>query len=140
VRDFFVADGIANTRRLPGEILVEVRIPLVSASRRQAYAKLRQRKSIDFPLLTVAVAADIEPDGVVRALAGVVTGLGARPKELTGWSELSVGHRMDDALVDALAERARAQCRPLENMTVDPEWRRAMVGVYVRRALGRLRG
>jgi len=140
VRDFFVADGIANTRRAPGEIVVEIRVPLASASRRQAYVKLRQRKSIDFPLLAVAVAAEIETDGVVRSLAGAVTGLGARPKELTGWSKLAVGARMDDALLDALAERARTQCHPLENMAVDPEWRRAMVGVYVRRALERLRG
>lgn len=135
VRDFFVADGIANTRRGPDELVTEVRIPLASAARRCGYAKLRQRRSIDFPLLTVAVAAELEEDGTVRSLEGVVTGLGARPRVLTGWEDLAVGSALDEELVDELALRAHKQCHPLENMIVDPDWRRAMVPVYVRRAL-----
>jgi 4-hydroxybenzoyl-CoA reductase subunit beta len=138
VRDFFVADGIANTRREPGEIVTAVRVPLASAARRGGYAKLRQRRAIDFPLLTVAVAAELEDGGIVRSVAGVVTALGSRPKELTGWSELAEGRRLDDELIAELAERAHQQCHPLENITLDPEWRRAMVPVYVRRALERL--
>lgn len=138
VRDFFVADGVANTRREPGEIVTAIRIPLASAGRRSAYAKLRQRKSIDFPLLTVAVAADLEDDGTVRAVEGVVTALGSRPKELSGWSEIAAGRRLDDELLTELAQRAHKQCHPLENIIVDPEWRRAMVPVYVRRALEKL--
>ncbi len=138
VRDFFVADGIANTRRAPGEIVTEVRIPPTAGARRSAYAKLRQRQSIDFPLLTIAVAADLDDDGTVRGLQGVVTALGSRPKELTEWGELAEGERFDENVLAALAERAHAQCHPLENIVVDPEWRRAMVPVYVRRALERL--
>ncbi|HSM61978.1 MAG TPA: FAD binding domain-containing protein [Longimicrobiales bacterium] len=139
VRDFFVADGIVNTRRGPGELVTEIRIPLTSASRRQAYAKLRQRHSIDFPLLTVAVAADMDGNGTVREVRGMVTALGSRPRELTGWDDLARGRALDDAMIDALDERAHAQCHPLENIIVDAEWRRAMVPVYVRRALLELR-
>lgn len=139
VADFFVADGIANTVRLPEEIVTGVRIPLERASRRQAYAKLRQRHAIDFPLLTVAVSADVDGDGTVRAMDGVVTALGSRPRALSGWADLAVGEKLDDALVDELCQRAHKQCHPLENIIVDPEWRRAMVPVYVRRALERIR-
>ena len=140
VRDFFLADGISNTRRDAGELVTEVRIPLAAAARRSAYAKLRQRKSIDFPLLTVAVSADLEPEGTVRSLEGVVTALGSRPRELSGWTEVAQGRSLDDELVAELAERAHKQCHPLENIIVDPEWRRAMVPVYVRRALEQVRG
>jgi 4-hydroxybenzoyl-CoA reductase subunit beta len=139
VRDFFVSDGIANTRRAPDEIVTEIRIPLAAAERRTGYAKLRQRKSIDFPLLTVAVSAHVHGDGTVESIAGVVTGLGARPREVTGWQKLAAGRVLDDGLVDELALRAHAQCHPLENMIVDPDWRRAMVPVYVRRVLQGLR-
>jgi 4-hydroxybenzoyl-CoA reductase subunit beta len=138
VRDFFVTDGILNTLRGPGEIVTEVRIPLVSAQKKQAYAKLRQRKSIDFPLLTVAIAADIEGDGTVRSIEGVVTALGSRPRVLSGWGDTAEGHKLDDGIINELAQRAHKQCHPLENITVDPEWRRAMVPVYVRRALEKL--
>ena len=140
VRDFFLADGITNTRRDAGELVTEIRIPLAAAAHRSAYAKLRQRKSIDFPLLTVAVSADIDVDGTVGSLEGVVTALGSRPRELTGWSEVAHGRKLDDDLVAELAERAHKQCHPLENIIVDPEWRRAMVPVYVRRALDQVRG
>ena len=139
VADFFVADGIVNSQRAPDEILTEIRIPLASARRRQAYTKLRQRKSIDFPLLTVAVAAEMDEADTVRSLHGVVTGLGSRPRVITGWSEIAEGRTLDDEIVAALAERAHRQCHPLENIIVDPEWRRAMVPVYVKRALAQLR-
>lgn len=137
VREWFVADGIHNTRLEAGEILTRIRIP-IRASIGCAYRKLRQRRAVDFPLLTVAVGADFTADGRVSAVRGVVTGLGARPRWLTGWDDLGDG-RLDDAVVDGLAQRAGAQCRPLENMIVDPEWRRAMVPVEVGRALRTLR-
>jgi 4-hydroxybenzoyl-CoA reductase subunit beta len=139
VSDFFVPDGIHNTRVGPGEIVSRVRIPLPPIGLRTGYAKLRQRKSIDFPLLTVAVAARVDQGERVIGLRGVVTALGSRPRELTGWDELAVGKRIDGVVLEALATRAHEQCRPLENITVDPEWRRAMVPVFVRRALESMR-
>jgi 4-hydroxybenzoyl-CoA reductase subunit beta len=139
VRDFFIADGIANTTRAPGEIVTEIRVPLQAASRRQAYAKLRQRKSIDFPLLTVAISAQVDGDGAVVEIDGVVTALGSRPRVLSGWQEVAAGRALDDEVIDELAVRAHKQCHPLENIIVDPDWRRAMVPVYVRRALGEIR-
>ena len=137
IADFFVADGIVNTRRADDEILTEVRIPLASATRRQAYVKLRQRKSIDFPLLTVAIAAEMWPTTTRSSRSsGVVTGLGSRPRVAVEVERRRLrGGLLDDALIDELAERAHRQCHPLENIIVDPEWRRAMVPVFVRRAL-----
>lgn len=137
--DFFVTDGIWNTRRRRDEILTEIRIPIVER-RRSAYRKLRQRNSIDFPLLSVAVVADFDADGTVAEITGVVSALGARPRALAGWGEIAAGERLTDDLIEALARRAWSQCRPLDNIIVDPEWRRAMVPVHVRRALADLAG
>ena len=137
--DFFVTDGIWNTRRERDEILTEIRIPIVEG-RRSAYRKLRQRHSIDFPLLSVAVTGDFAEDGTVTGLTGVVSALGARPRVLVGWEGIAVGTRLGADETEALAERAWSQCRPLENIIVDPEWRRAMVPVYVKRALRTLAG
>lgn len=140
VDDFFVPDGIWNTRRERDQLVTRIRIPLPHDDLRTGYAKLRQRNSIDFPLLTVAVAARVDGEDRVHEIRGVVTGLGSRPKELTGWDDIAVGEVLTDEVVAALGERAHQQCHPLENMILDPEWRRAMVPVYVKRALGRLRG
>ncbi|NLG61782.1 MAG: 4-hydroxybenzoyl-CoA reductase subunit beta [Candidatus Cloacimonetes bacterium] len=139
VSEFFVADGMENTLRGWNELVTRVRVPLPKPGTRATYVKLRQRASIDFPLLSIAVAGDFEGD-VVQDLRIVVSALGSRPRQLSGLEKIVAGQRLTDEVVDAVAERAFAQCHPLENIIVDPEWRRAMVPVYVKRALAELRG
>lgn len=139
VEDFFVADGIHNTVRRPDEILTRVRVPLPPEGSRTVYRKVRQRASIDFPVLNLAAAVALEPDGRIRALRLVVSALGSRPREVSGLDQVE-GRPLDDGAIEAVAERAHQQCRPLTNIIVDPEWRRAMVPVYVRRALRELSG
>lgn len=139
VADFFVADGVWNTVRRPDEIVTRIRVPLPPPGLRATFLKLRQRRSIDFPLLNVAVAAELEGD-VVRDLRIVVSALGSRPRALAGLEKIAIGERLTDDVVEAVAERAFQQCHPLDNIIVDPDWRRAMVPVYVRRALNEVRG
>jgi 4-hydroxybenzoyl-CoA reductase subunit beta len=137
VDEFFVANGEWNTIRRPDELVVRVRIPVPGAGVRMAYRKVRQRNAVDFPLLSIAAVADVAPDGTARALSVVVSALGARPKVVTGLDRLVVGKRLAD-VADAVAAQAYKQCHPLENIIVDPDWRRAMVPVYVRRAIDEL--
>ncbi len=139
LNDFFLADGIWNSRRKPGEIVTRVRVPFPSRDSRAAYTKLRQRRSIDFPLLSVAVSADFQRSGRTCQIMGVVTALGARPRLLTGWARIALGRPLSNEVIEALAERAYRQCHPLENAIVDADWRRAMVPVQVRLALRALR-
>ncbi|HEX2201731.1 MAG TPA: FAD binding domain-containing protein [Longimicrobium sp.] len=131
---FFVADGQWNTVRRRDELVARVRIPLPAPGLRTAYRKVRQRNSIDFPLLSIAAAARLAPAGTVETLSLVVSALGARPRVVTGLEKIAPGHRLPD-VADAVAAQAFKQCHPLENIIVDPDWRRAMVPVYVRRAL-----
>lgn len=137
VRDLFIADGIHNTRLKRDDIVTRLRIPL-DPQTRCVYRKLRQRQAVDFPLLTVAVAGEWA-GGEWQGLRGVVTGLGSRPRWISGWDSVFEGGALDDEAIDELAHRAWVQCHPLENMIVDPEWRRAMVPVEVTRALQALR-
>jgi 4-hydroxybenzoyl-CoA reductase subunit beta len=137
VERFYVADGIWNTVRARDELVARVRVPLPGAGTRMAYRKVRQRGSVDFPLLSIAVAAELEADRTVRAISLVVSALGSRPRNVAGLDKVAVGHRLEDA-AEGIAQQAYKQCHPLENIIVDPDWRRAMVPVYVRRALDEL--
>jgi 4-hydroxybenzoyl-CoA reductase subunit beta len=132
-----VADGMWNTVRKPDELVVRIRVPIPGPGTRMAYAKVRQRGSIDFPLLSIAVTADVEADGTVRAMSLVVSALGARPRVVSGLDKLVAGRPLRD-VADGAAQLAFKQCHPLENIIVDPDWRRAMVPVYVRRAVERM--
>lgn len=138
VADFFVADGIWNSVREPGEVVLRIRVPLPGPRTRVAFRKLRQRASIDFPLLNVAAAADFEDDGTVSELRMVVSALGSRPRVLSGLEKIVAGERLTPEVIEAVAERAHQQCHPLTNIIVDADWRRAMVPVYVRRTLADL--
>ena len=138
VEDFWVADGVSNRRLLPGEILVSIRIPPTPAGHRGAYGKLRERGSIDFPLLGVAARTDLDEDGVVRRAELVLTALAARPRRVTEAASLE-GLRpgtpeFDQAVLD-VAEMARRRCRTLTNLPGDADWRQAMIPVYVKRTL-----
>jgi 4-hydroxybenzoyl-CoA reductase subunit beta len=135
VADFFIADGIENTVRGWNEIVTRIRIPLAAARMRTAFRKLRQRNAIDYPVLNIAVAADLADDATVRELRMVVSALGSRPRAIAGLDKVAAGRRLDAETIDAVAERAFRQCHPLTNIIVDAEWRRAMVPVHVRRAL-----
>ena len=140
VEKFFIADGIWNTVRRPDELVTSITVPLAPRGRFAAFEKLRQRGAIDFPLLNVAVAGECNDDGTLADLRVVVSALGSRPRVVSGLDKLAPGQRPTAELIDAAAERAHAQCHPLENIIVDPDWRRAMVPVYVRRALARALG
>ena len=137
VADFFIADGTANTVRGWDEILTRVRIPINGM--RTAYQKLRQRGAIDYPLLNMGAAVSFDGDVVSEARL-VVSALGSRPRMVTGLDRVAHGQPLTNAVIDAIAERAFAQCHPLENIIVDTEWRRAMVPVYVRRAFSDIAG
>jgi 4-hydroxybenzoyl-CoA reductase subunit beta len=139
VADFFVADGIWNSVRRPGELVVRIRVPLPPPGLRTAYQKVRQRNAVDFPLLSIAAAAVVDAAGLVETMSIVVSTLGARPRVVSGLKEAVIGRPLRETIDDA-ARIAHKQCHPLENIIVDPAWRRAMVPVYVRRALGRMAG
>lgn len=135
----FRADGAAHTALERGEILVEVRIPPLAPGHRGAYGKLRLRRDIDFPQLGVAVRVDLDAFGVVASADVVCGALAARPVRVRGVTERLRGQRPGDrpfvAAVHAVGEQAFARCHPLPNVVGDPEWRREMVRVIVRRTL-----
>lgn len=137
-REFYTADGLANTVLEPGEVVTALRVPLVEG-RRSAYEKLRPRGAIDFPQLSVAVRVDVK-GGLVEAIDVVVSALAARPRALKESSlAVALARPLSELPVEALAEAARRECTPLPTLDADVSWRRAMVPVLVRRALERAR-
>lgn len=138
VEDFWIADGVLNRRLVPGEILVSIRIPAAPPGHRGAYGKLRERGSIDFPLLGVAARIDLDAEGMVERADLVLTALAAKPRRVAEAAKLR-GLRpgtpeFDRAVLD-VAELARRRCRTLTNLPGDAVWRQDMIPVYVKRTL-----
>lgn len=135
VSDFFTSDGIWNRRLEKNELVVSILIPKPKRTRFTAFQKLRPRNAIDFPLMNLAVAATFDDVGRVESLSMVVSAMGSYPRTLGRVEEAAAGNALTKSVIDAVADQAFRQCRPLDNIIVDPEWRRAMVPVLVRRAL-----
>ena len=135
---YFKADGIQHTKREAGELTTELRVPVPDRPRRAAYAKWTVRKSIDFPLVSVALCFDLERDEVDAPVldATVVVGvLGAKPRVVSGL-EAAIGKKLSDpALARLVADAVHKQCKPLENVPFEAPYRRQMLAVYTRRAI-----
>jgi 4-hydroxybenzoyl-CoA reductase subunit beta len=139
IDDFWTGDGIFNKKIEANEILVEVRVPPTGPGHRGAYGKLRDRGSIDFPLLGVAARLELGDEGAVEGADLVLTALAAQPKRVKQAAELLVGATPGQASFDeavrSVADLAYRQCKPMPNIPGDHEYRREMVPVYVRRTL-----
>jgi 4-hydroxybenzoyl-CoA reductase subunit beta len=134
LRDFFTADGIWNKKLEPDELVARVRVPIPASQMRMSYQKVRERKSVDFPLLSIALAADVDEGDVARSISLVVAALGAKPRLVGGLEVIATGVKLEPDVIEEVAQQAYRQCNPLDNLIVEIEWRRAMVPVYVRRA------
>lgn len=136
--EYYVADGTRHTCRADDELTTEVLLPIPQTPRRTAYAKWTVRKSIDFPLVSVALRFDLEADDVdspIRDVRVVVGVLGSKPREVTRMDAV-IGRKLSEsAVAEQVAERAHAQCKPLENVPYEAPYRRQMIRVHTRRAV-----
>lgn len=134
IAELYDTDGLQHVRLQREEVIVAVRVPLPGPQTRVAYRKWAVRKSIDFPLVSVAVRLDVD---VARAtlLGGVIVVgvLGPRPRVLD-LAKLA-GTTLDAALADTLGQLAFDRCRPLPNVPYDAEYRRERLAVETRRAV-----
>jgi len=137
LEEYYTADGLAHTLARPGELTLELRVPLPTGPRRTKYIKWSVRKSFDFPLLSVALRFDLaagshaEISGV-KVVAGV---LGAKPRTLTRLEDVLGKQLSDPAVARIVSEAAYAQCKPLENVPYEAAYRREMIRVYTRRGV-----
>lgn len=132
---FYTADGAKNTCLKAGELVRAVFIPRPSAQVRMSYQKLRTRKAIDFPLLSLALVLARDEEERVTKLRVVLNALASRPREVGGLDAIALGKPLSEDVIERVAAEVYRQAHPLSNILSDPEWRREMAPVLWRRAL-----
>jgi 4-hydroxybenzoyl-CoA reductase subunit beta len=137
--DLYQNDGIQYLTRQPHEILTAVHIPQLDGWR-STYWKLRRRGSFDFPVLSVAAAAKIAPDGTVEAARLVLGAVSSRPIHAAVASEGLVGQRLSDEVIAITAARAAQPAKPMDNTDFSLVWRKRVTVDFVTYALRELRG
>jgi 4-hydroxybenzoyl-CoA reductase subunit beta len=139
VASLYRNDGIDYIVRKPDEILTEIRLPDAEGWR-SAYWKLRRRGAFDFPVLGVAVAAKLAPDGTVEQARIALGAVASRPFLVEKAAQALAGRKLTD---DAIAEAAAAiasRAKPLDNTDLDLYWRKDVAGAFASYALKDVRG
>jgi len=135
LKDFFVMDGIKKYNLDSNEIITEVLIPKVSAGYQGVYKKLRIRESVDYPLAGVAVTGRVDKEGVCQAVSVALTAVNPAPVLVSEITDLLVGKRLTDELVETSVELARKTAKPMKTTLSTMPYRRHMIGVFVKQGL-----
>ena len=132
--DLYRDDGMDYLTKARDEILTEIILPPADGMK-SAYLKLRRRGSFDFPILGVAAAVRVTPNGIVEHARIVLGAIASHPVEAVESEKILVGQKLTADVIDAAAEAAYKFAKPMDNADGAYAWRKKMVRVYVTRAL-----
>jgi xanthine dehydrogenase YagS FAD-binding subunit len=118
LEDFLILPSVDLHREnsiKPGELITEIRVPVLPASARSVYIKQGEKESFDWPIAEIAAVIARDGDGVCRS-ASIVLGAAAPVPHRAGEAEAAiVGQKVDEPLVRAAAQAALKAATPLAN-------------------------
>lgn len=135
LKDFFVMDGIKKYNLESNEIVTEVIIPSTTANYRGFYKKMRIRDSVDYPLAGVAVAGQVDSEGICQDVNVALTAVNPAPVLVSEITELLKGKKLTSELTEKCVELARKVAKPMKTSLSTMPYRRHMVGVFVEQGL-----
>jgi carbon-monoxide dehydrogenase medium subunit len=130
--DFFV--GPLMTVLEPDEIIVEIRFPAWPAQRRWGFQEFARRRG-DFAMAAAAVWYDQDASGQARNAHVGAIGVGDRPQRLLPAENALNGRMIDEATIAQAEAAASAAVDPQTDIHASADYRRALVGTMVERAL-----
>ncbi|MEQ1567038.1 MAG: FAD binding domain-containing protein [Myxococcota bacterium] len=139
LRGLWTKDGrFDQNKTLPaGALVTAIVIPPRPPGHRGTYRKVRARAAVDFPQLGVAAVGAFE-GGVCTALEVVLGAMLPHPKAVDGLG-FAIGTRLEDDVIERVADQAYRQARPQTQLHGEPSWRRHLARVETRRAIEALR-
>ena len=132
IEEFFL--GVRKTSLKPGEIVTCVVIPPLAEDEKAAYLKFAVRKAMD--LAIIGVAAKIRMDGKICKDAKVALGaVAVTPILAPKAAEMLIGKELTDEVIEQAAQAAMDSCSPISDIRASKEYRKAMIGVFTKRAI-----
>jgi carbon-monoxide dehydrogenase medium subunit len=133
------ADGFFHGAYMTGmaedEILLEIRVPAFGPKTGYAYEKLK-RKTGDWATAAAAVVLRLD-GGNVSHVRIALTNLAPTALRATDAEAALLGKPLGDAAIGDAAARAMAICDPAEDLRGDRDYKIAMAGQMVRRAIAK---
>lgn len=129
--DFF--HGTYMTDMAEDEIMVSIEVAPFASKTGYAYHKLK-RKTGDWATAAAAVVLQMSGNKVSHVAIGL-TNVAPTALRATAAEQLMIGHEITSELMDRVAESVRAICDPAEDLRGDAEYKTAMAGEMMRRAV-----
>ena len=130
-QDFFL--GPLTTALAADEIIVEIRFPAWPQSRRFGFREFARRRG-DFAMAAAALWYDEDAGKARNAHVGVI-GVGDRPQRLSPVEAVLNGRVVDETAIAAAEAAAAVAVDPQTDIHASADYRRALTGTMVERAL-----
>ncbi len=137
IDEFFY--GFYTTAIQANEILTEIRIPIPETTYGNAYHKL-ERKVGDYATAGVAVQIGVDESGTCTYAGIGLTNVNATPLRASRSEEALLGSKLTDEDVAKAAQYASEDCNPSSDLRGDEDYKRAMVGVLIKRMVHKAKG
>ena len=109
IGEFFGVGVMSSTALEPGEIVTEIRVPLPEAGTKMRYKRFSFRKSIDFPVVNLAIV--LTPGKEYRIALG---GVAPTPRRAEAAEDLLRGKALTPELAEAAGKAAVRGAKPSE--------------------------
>jgi carbon-monoxide dehydrogenase medium subunit len=119
----------------PGEVLVEVRVPVLGAGWGSHYEKFN-RVAQAWAIVGVAALVRLDGDRIAEARVGL-TNMGPTPLRASATEAALVGVAAANGAVAAASEQAADDTEPSADLSAQPDYRRHLARVLTRRAVQR---
>lgn len=132
IEEFFL--GVRKTSLKPGEIVTSVVIPPLKENEKAAYMKYAVRKAMDLAIIGVAAKIRLE-NGVCTDAKIALGAVAVTPILAPKAAEALIGKELTDEVIEQAAQAAMESCSPISDIRASKEYRKAMIGVFTKRAI-----
>jgi carbon-monoxide dehydrogenase medium subunit len=120
----------------PDELLTAIRVPIPPPSTGSAYVKFLPRTADDYATVGIAATVRLDPaTGTCQDCRIALGSLGSTPLRAQQAEGVVRGQRLTPELLREAGAVAQQQTDPISDTRGSAEYKRAMAGVFVRRAL-----
>lgn len=131
--EFFTAPG--ETVLAPGEIMTEVRIPIIPPKTASSFIKLGKRKAMAISVVSVAARLTLDDVGKISHARIALGSVAPTPLQAVKAEGVLEGLTPSEAIFAEAGQVASTESSPISDIRASGEYRKKMVAVLTRRAL-----
>jgi len=132
VREFLTGPG--QTSLGLGEFVTSIILPTPPERTGDAYLRFIPRTEMDIAVVGAGLSVVLNPDGTCAAARLALGAVAPTARLVEAASEIMVGNRLDESVLEKLSEAASETCSPIDDKRGTIEFRTKVAGVLACRA------